>query len=63
MNRRNGRTGSSHRVVSVWRKDLDREGLARALLLAAMHLDESKRNAHKKQQTATGPEREKGGGE
>jgi hypothetical protein len=39
-----------HRLIPVWRTELDRQGLARALLLLAMHLDERDREAHTKQQ-------------
>lgn len=42
-----------HRVTPVWRTELDREGLARALLLLAMHLDEEDRKPHNQGRTTT----------
>ncbi len=40
-----------HRITPVWRAQLDREALARALLLLAMHLDEEDRKPHNQGQT------------
>jgi len=45
--RRRDQAPRRHRLVPVWKKTLDREAFARALLLLAMHLDEKDRAAHK----------------
>lgn len=64
MSKKNQRPTRPHRLSPAWSAELDREGLARALLLLAMHLDEKQRMAHKKQQNpaSTGPSGKKGGG-
>lgn len=38
------------RLIPVWREQIDREALARVLLVLALHLDEKRRDAHKKSQ-------------
>lgn len=38
---------SRHRIVPVWREQIDREAFAKALLLLVLHLDETNRDAHK----------------
>ena len=63
MNRKLGRASGRHRLTPVWKKELDREALARTLLLLAMHLDEQDRMPHKNQQNpAEGTAGQKGGG-
>lgn len=64
MKRRQGQDLRRHRLVPVWKRELDREAFARALLLLAMHLDEKDRMAHKNQQNpAEGAAGQKGGGD
>jgi len=43
---------SRHRIVPVWRAQIDRGAFARALQLLVLHLDETERAAHKLEQTA-----------
>lgn len=47
MSRRPIPRASRHRIVPVWREEIDREAFARALLLLVMHLDEKEKVAHK----------------
>ena len=42
MRRKKTPAARRHRLIPVWRTELDRHGFARALLLLAMHLDENK---------------------
>ncbi|MDZ5144144.1 hypothetical protein [Microbacterium testaceum] len=50
MTRKQDPAARRHRVIPVWRRELDREGFARALLLLAMHLDETTPMPHRKRQ-------------
>lgn len=63
MSRKENSPPRRHRLTPVWRQQLDREGFARALLLLAMHLDETTPMPHRKRQNpdenSTG---QKGGG-
>lgn len=50
MKRKKNNRTIRHRVTPIWKKEFDRSGYARALLLLAMHLDETAKKAHIKQQ-------------
>lgn len=50
MSRKQNPSPRRHRLIPVWRQQLDREGFARALLLLAIHLDETGRMPHRKRQ-------------
>ena len=39
---------SHFRVVPIWKREFDREGFVKALVLLAMHLDEQDAVVHKK---------------
>jgi hypothetical protein len=61
--KKNDQSSRRHGILPVWKKEIDREGIARAMLLLAMHLDEQDRMAHKNQQNpAEGTAGQKGGG-
>lgn len=53
MNRKKTPAARRHRLIPVWRTELDRHSFARALLLLAMHLDEKEHRAHTHQQNPT----------
>lgn len=61
MNRKKNRATRHHRLTPIWKDKVDREGLARVLLLLAMHLDETRRTAHTKQQNSAPTAEQKGG--
>ena len=61
MNRKRNKAGGHHRLTPIWKDKVDREGLARVLLLLAMHLDETRRAAHT-QNLKTAPRAEQKGG-
>ncbi|MFA5607688.1 MAG: hypothetical protein WDA07_10925 [Leucobacter sp.] len=48
--RSSGQTG--FRIEPVWKQDFDRAGFARALLLLAIHLDETGAVVHKKEHSS-----------
>jgi hypothetical protein len=49
---------SRHRIVPVWRTEIDREAFAKALLLLVLHLDETERDAHKQTEKTNSEGRE-----
>lgn len=40
------RRKAHHRLIPIWKSALDREAFAKALLLLAMHLDETQKKPH-----------------
>lgn len=62
MNRKRNKAGGHHRLTPIWKDKVDREGLARVLLLLAMHLDETRRAAHTRKQNSAPTAEQKGGG-
>lgn len=62
MNRKRNKAGGHHRLTPIWKDKVDREGLARVLLLLAMHLGETRRAAHTRKQKSAPTAEQKGGG-
>lgn len=62
MSRRKIPASRHHRLTPIWKGQIDRVGLARALLLLAMHLDETRRKPHTQQQNSAPTAEQKGGG-
>lgn len=61
--RRNRSSNSKHRIVPVWKDSFDQEAFARALLLLAMHLDETDQKAHTSENAQQAAEQGGGGHE
>lgn len=48
-----------HRIIPVWREEIDHKKLAQALILMAQHLDEKRKTIHKKAKQKGGGSRER----